>query len=112
MIAMVHNNDNDDNNAPGLRPRNTDSIPAPVSSPSMAPKHPARNDNDDNNDNDYDNDGNDDDNNNANHNKDNNSGGGGMVAAAKAAGNERVNGCMGACDDKSGCRTTTQQPTK
>ena len=31
--------------------------------------------------------------------------------AAKAAGNESVNGCMTACDDESGRRTTMQQPT-
>ncbi len=35
-----------------------------------------------------------------------------MVAAAKAANNESTDGCMGACNDKSRCRTTTQQPTK
>jgi hypothetical protein len=33
MIATVHNNDDDD--APIPRPRNADSIPTPVSSPSM-----------------------------------------------------------------------------
>ena len=31
--------------------------------------------------------------------------------SAKAAGNESVDGCMTACDDKIGRRTTTQQPT-
>ena len=31
--------------------------------------------------------------------------------SAKAAGNESVNGCMTACDDEIGRRTTTQQPT-
>jgi hypothetical protein len=35
-----------------------------------------------------------------------------MVEAAKAAGNESIDDRMAACDDKSGCRTTTQQPTK
>jgi hypothetical protein len=32
--------------------------------------------------------------------------------AAKLAGNESVDCCMTACNDKSGRRTTTQQPTK
>ncbi len=31
--------------------------------------------------------------------------------AAKAAGNKSVDGCMTACDDKSGRWKTTQQPT-
>ncbi len=34
------------------------------------------------------------------------------VAAAKVAGNESFDGCMGVCDDESGCQTTMQQPTK
>jgi hypothetical protein len=41
MIAMVRNNNDD--NAPSPRPRNADSIPAPVSIPSMAPQHAACN---------------------------------------------------------------------
>ncbi len=84
MIATVRNEDNDNNDAPGSRPRNADSIPAPVSSPSMAPKHSALNDDDDD-DEDSD-DGDDDDDDDANHNNDNDSGGGGPAAAAAAAG--------------------------
>jgi hypothetical protein len=34
------------------------------------------------------------------------------LVAAKAAGNESVDGRMMACNDQSGCRTTTQQQTK
>ncbi len=40
-IAMVCNDDDD--YAPGPRPRNADSIPMLVSSPSMAPQHAACN---------------------------------------------------------------------
>jgi hypothetical protein len=118
-IATVRNDDEDDNNAPGLRPRNADSIPMPVSSPSMVPKHATCNEDNDNNDNDDDDDGGDDDDDDANHNNDNNSGGGGLAAAAaaagaaaKVAGNESIDGCMGACNDESGRWKTMQQPTK
>ncbi len=47
-IATVCNDN--DNNAPGLRPRNADSIPVRVSSLSMAPQHAARNLEDDKHD--------------------------------------------------------------
>jgi hypothetical protein len=82
MITTVRNDDED--NAPGLRPRNADSIPAPVRSPSMAPKHAACNDDDD--DNDDDNDGNDDEDDDANHINNNGSGSGSLAAVAAAAG--------------------------
>jgi hypothetical protein len=39
-------------------------------------------------------------------------GGVGQRLAAKAAGNKSVDGCMTACDDKSGWWTTAQQPIK
>ncbi len=90
-IATVHNDDN--NNAPGLGPRNADSIPALVSSPSMVPKHAACNDDDNKDDNDNDSNDNDDDN--ANNNNDNDSGGGGPAAAAAAAGVAMVDGGSG-----------------
>jgi hypothetical protein len=38
-------------------------------------------------------------------------GGDGRQLVAKAAGNKSVDGCMTACNDKSGRQTTTQQPT-
>jgi hypothetical protein len=83
ILPFTVGKDNDDD-APGPRLRNADSIPAPVSSPSIALKHAACNDNDDNDDDD--NDGNNDDNDDANDNNDNDSGGGGPAAAAAAAG--------------------------